>query len=34
MTNQADVACYTAKELGHNRVHVYQQGDSEPVKLT
>ncbi|MBE2295853.1 MAG: EAL domain-containing protein [Phycisphaerales bacterium] len=26
---QADVACYIAKELGRNRVHLYQQEDTE-----
>ncbi len=30
--SQADVACYTAKELGRNRVHVYQFDDGEPVR--
>ncbi len=29
---QADVACYIAKELGRNRVHLYQQEDSETVQ--
>jgi diguanylate cyclase (GGDEF)-like protein/PAS domain S-box-containing protein len=29
LLSQADVACYTAKDLGRNRVHVYQQQDSE-----
>jgi diguanylate cyclase (GGDEF)-like protein/PAS domain S-box-containing protein len=32
LLSQADVACYTAKELGRNRVHVYQQADSEPAQ--
>jgi len=30
--SQADVACYTAKELGRNRVHVYQLEAGEPVR--
>ena len=29
LLTQADVACYIAKELGRNRVHLYQQEDSE-----
>ena len=29
---QADVACYTAKELGRNQVHVYQRADSESAQ--
>ena len=29
LLTQADVACYTAKELGRNRVHSYQWEDSE-----
>jgi diguanylate cyclase (GGDEF)-like protein/PAS domain S-box-containing protein len=29
LLTQADVACYVAKELGRNRVHLYQQEDSE-----
>ena len=29
LLTQADVACYTAKELGRNQVHVYQRADSE-----
>ncbi|KAB2925552.1 MAG: EAL domain-containing protein, partial [Candidatus Contendobacter sp.] len=29
LLTQADVACYIAKETGRNRVHLYQQEDSE-----
>ena len=29
---QADMACYTAKDLGRNRVHLYQRDDSETAK--
>jgi diguanylate cyclase (GGDEF)-like protein/PAS domain S-box-containing protein len=29
LLTQADVACYIAKELGRNRVHLYQHEDSE-----
>ncbi|MCP5133110.1 MAG: EAL domain-containing protein [Gammaproteobacteria bacterium] len=29
---QADVACYIAKELGRNRVHVYTEEDSETAQ--
>ncbi len=32
LLTQADVACYTAKDLGRNRVHVYQSADSEPAR--
>ena len=32
LMSQADVACYTAKDLGRNRVHVYEQNDGR--KLT
>ena len=28
----ADVACYTAKDLGRNRVHVYQAANGEPIR--
>ena len=31
LLTEADVACYTAKEMGRNRVHVYQREDSETV---
>lgn len=31
LLTQADAACYTAKELGRNQVHVYQQADGEPA---
>jgi diguanylate cyclase (GGDEF)-like protein/PAS domain S-box-containing protein len=30
--SQADIACYSAKDLGRNRVHVYQSEDSETAK--
>ncbi len=29
---QADIACYTAKQLGRNRVHLYQQENSESAR--
>jgi len=29
---QADIACYTAKQLGRNQVHLYQQADSESTR--
>ncbi len=32
LLTEADIACYTAKELGRNRVHVYQRTDSESVQ--
>jgi EAL domain-containing protein (putative c-di-GMP-specific phosphodiesterase class I) len=32
LLTQADVACYIAKELGRNRVHLYQQEDSETAQ--
>jgi diguanylate cyclase (GGDEF)-like protein/PAS domain S-box-containing protein len=28
----ADAACYTAKEAGRNRIHVYDRSDREPVQ--
>ncbi len=32
LLSEADAACYVAKDLGRNRIHKYQQGDSELVK--
>jgi diguanylate cyclase (GGDEF)-like protein/PAS domain S-box-containing protein len=32
LLTQADVACFIAKELGRNRVHVYQREDSETAQ--
>jgi len=32
LLTQADVACYIAKELGRNRVHLYQREDTETVQ--
>ncbi len=32
LLTQADVACYTAKELGRNRVHLYQREDTETTQ--
>jgi diguanylate cyclase (GGDEF)-like protein len=32
LLSQADVACYTAKELGRNQVHVYQKQGAEPSR--
>ncbi len=29
----ADVACYAAKNLGRNRIHVYEPGDAELIKM-
>jgi diguanylate cyclase (GGDEF)-like protein/PAS domain S-box-containing protein len=31
--SQADLACYTAKDLGRNRIHVYHDGDVELGRL-
>jgi len=28
LLGQADVACYVAKDMGRNRIHVYQEGDA------
>lgn len=28
LLSQADVACYVAKDLGRNRIHVYREGDA------
>ena len=32
LLTHADVACYTAKELGRNRVHIYQREDRETAQ--
>jgi diguanylate cyclase (GGDEF)-like protein/PAS domain S-box-containing protein len=32
LLTHADVACYTAKDLGRNQVHVYHQQDSETAR--
>ena len=32
LLSQADVACYTAKELGRNRVHLYHEEGGAPIK--
>ena len=32
LMKQADAACYMAKDLGRNRIHVYHQDDSELVR--
>ena len=32
LLTQADVACYIAKEMGRNRVHIYQREDTETVQ--
>lgn len=32
LLSQADIACYSAKDLGRNRVYVYQTEDSETVQ--
>jgi diguanylate cyclase (GGDEF)-like protein/PAS domain S-box-containing protein len=32
LLSEADAACYVAKDLGRNRIHKYQQGDSDLVK--
>ncbi|MDJ0805944.1 MAG: EAL domain-containing protein [Gammaproteobacteria bacterium] len=31
--SHADLACYTAKELGRNRIHIYQSGDIELTRM-
>ena len=33
LMSQADIACYTAKDLGRNRVHVYQSGGEQHTNL-
>lgn len=32
LLSEADAACYVAKDLGRNRIHKYQHGDTELVK--
>ncbi|MCP5158277.1 MAG: PAS domain S-box protein [Gammaproteobacteria bacterium] len=32
LLTQADVACYIAKEMGRNRVHIYQREDAETMQ--
>ncbi len=32
LLNQADLACYTAKELGRNRLHVFNRQDQDRVR--
>ena len=32
LLSAADVACYTAKEMGRNRIHVYTDGDADLAK--
>ncbi len=32
LLTQADVACYIAKEMGRNRVHIYEREDTETVQ--
>jgi len=29
---EADIACYTAKDLGRNRIHIYEEGDEELLR--
>jgi len=31
--SQGDVACYTAKEMGRNRIHMYDETSIEPTRL-
>ncbi len=31
--SQGDVACYTAKDMGRNRIHIYDATGSEPARL-
>jgi len=33
LLKQADIACYAAKNLGRNRIHVYEPGDKELAKM-
>jgi len=32
LLREADAACYIAKELGRNRLHIYKEGDEEVIK--